>query len=59
MPFNAEQFAMFDQGGAVSTERAALASAILSPSFQSAFNVVKGSLPARTDVSDEAFDACG
>jgi glucose/mannose transport system substrate-binding protein len=27
--------------------------------FQSAFNVVKGSAPARTDVSDEAFDACG
>lgn len=57
--FNADQFAMFDQGGAVSAEQAALASAILSPSFQSAFNVVKGSVPARTDVSDEAFDACG
>ncbi len=57
--FNADQFAMFDQGGAVSPQQAALASAILSPSFQSAFNVVKGSVPARTDVSDEAFDACG
>lgn len=57
--FNADQFAMFDQGGAVSPEQAALAKAILSPSFQSAFNVVKGSVPARTDVSDEAFDACG
>ena len=57
--FNADQFAMFDQGGSVSVEQAALASAILSPSFQSAFNVVKGSVPARTDVSDEAFDACG
>ena len=57
--FNADQFAMFNQGGTVSTEQAALASAILSPSFQSAFNVVKGSAPARTDVSDEAFDACG
>ncbi|MEM8855362.1 MAG: ABC transporter substrate-binding protein [Pseudomonadota bacterium] len=57
--FNADQFAMFDQGGEVSAEQAALASAILSPSFQSAFNVVKGSVPARTDVSDEAFDACG
>ncbi|MCP3969183.1 MAG: carbohydrate ABC transporter substrate-binding protein [Rhodobacteraceae bacterium] len=56
--FNADQFAMFDQGGPVSAEQAALASAILSPSFQSAFNVVKGSVPARTDVSDEAFDAC-
>ena len=50
---------MFDQGGQVSEQQAALATAILSPSFQSAFNVVKGSVPARTDVSDEAFDACG
>ncbi len=57
--FNADQFAMFDQGGTVSPEQAALASAILSPSFQSAFNVVKGSVPARTDVSDADFDACG
>ena len=57
--FNADQFMMFDQGGTVSAEQAALASAILSPSFQSAFNVVKGSVPARTDVSDADFDACG
>jgi len=57
--FNADQFMMFDQGGEVSAEQAALAAAILSPSFQTAFNVVKGSVPARTDVSDEAFDACG
>lgn len=57
--FNADQFMMFDQGGDVSAEQSTLASAILSPSFQSAFNVVKGSAPARTDVSDEAFDACG
>ena len=57
--FNADQFAMFDQGGAVSPEQAALASAILSPSFQVAFNVVKGSVPARTDAPDAEFDACG
>lgn len=57
--FNADQFAMFDQGGEVSSEQASLASAILSPSFQSAFNVVKGSVPARTDVADTDFDACG
>lgn len=56
--FNADQFMMFDQGG-VSEEQAALASAILSPTFQSAFNVVKGSVPARTDVPDTDFDACG
>ena len=57
--FNADQFMMFDQGGSVSDEQAKLASAILSPSFQSAFNVVKGSVPARTDVSDADFDDCG
>ncbi|MEM8871963.1 MAG: ABC transporter substrate-binding protein, partial [Pseudomonadota bacterium] len=57
--FNADQFMMFDQGGSVSAEQAALASAILSPNFQSAFNVVKGSVPARTDVSDADFDDCG
>src|SRR6478735_7047097 len=33
--------------------------ATLSKSFQSAFNVVKGSVPARTDVPDTDFDACG
>ncbi|MEL6205446.1 MAG: ABC transporter substrate-binding protein [Pseudomonadota bacterium] len=57
--FNADQFAMFDQDGTVSDEQAALASSILSPSFQSAFNVVKGSVPARTDVPDTDFDDCG
>jgi glucose/mannose transport system substrate-binding protein len=57
--FNADQFAMFagdDEGAA---DQAELARSIMSPAFQSAFNVVKGSVPARTDVSDEAFDACG
>jgi glucose/mannose transport system substrate-binding protein len=44
--------------GAVAPQEA-MAKAILSPEFQIAFNTVKGSVPARTDVSDEAFDACG
>ncbi len=57
--FNSDQFALFKQGDAVSDEQGALAKAIMAPSFQSAFNVVKGSVPARVDVSDEAFDACG
>jgi glucose/mannose transport system substrate-binding protein len=57
--FNADQFAMFDQGGEVSAEQAALATAILSPSFQIAFNKVKGSVPARTDVDGSSLDACG
>jgi glucose/mannose transport system substrate-binding protein len=36
-----------------------MASDIESPDFQSAFNVVKGSVPARTDVPNDAFDDCG
>ncbi len=37
-----------------------MAAAIENPAFQSAFNVVKGSAPARTDVSETpTFDACG
>ncbi|PKF51692.1 ABC transporter substrate-binding protein [Enterovibrio nigricans] len=55
--FNADQFVMFDVGD--SKAQQAMAKAIMSPEFQSAFNVVKGSVPARTDVSNEAFDACG
>jgi glucose/mannose transport system substrate-binding protein len=57
--FNSDQFALFKQGDSVSPEQAALAKAIMSPSFQVAFNVVKGSVPARIDASDEKFDACG
>ena len=57
--FNADQFALFKVGGDKAGAQAKLASAILEPGFQSAFNVVKGSAPARTDVSDAAFDACG
>jgi glucose/mannose transport system substrate-binding protein len=57
--FNADQFAMFNQGDMVSDEQAALAKAILSPSFQIAFNKVKGSVPARTDVAGDELDACG
>ena len=37
----------------------ALASTVMSKETQVAFNVIKGSVPARTDVSDEKFDACG
>ena len=57
--FNSDQFAMFAVGEERRPAQEKLASAIMSTSFQSAFNVVKGSVPARTDVSDEAFDDCG
>ena len=57
--FNSDQFVMFKVGSGREAAQAELAKAIMSPSFQSAFNVVKGSVPARTDVSDAAFDDCG
>jgi glucose/mannose transport system substrate-binding protein len=58
--FNSDQFAMFAQTeeGAMAAQ-GEMARAIMSPSFQSAFNVVKGSVPARTDVPNDAFDDCG
>ncbi len=58
--FNSDQFAMFNQTDAGKQEaQVNMAKAIMDPAFQSAFNVVKGSVPARTDVSNEAFDDCG
>ncbi|WP_176084568.1 ABC transporter substrate-binding protein [Martelella sp. HB161492] len=58
--FNSDQFAMFKvKDPAAQDAQKAMASAIMSPKFQSAFNVVKGSVPARTDVPNDAFDACG
>jgi glucose/mannose transport system substrate-binding protein len=57
--FNSDQFVMFQVGADRRPAQAKLASSILDPNFQSAFNVVKGSVPARTDVPDADFDACG
>lgn len=57
--FNADQFMMFKVGDDRKEAQLLMASAIENPSFQSAFNVVKGSVPARTDVPDTAFDDCG
>lgn len=58
--FNSDQFAMFNVSGDDKLQaQQAMASAIESPKFQSAFNVVKGSVPARTDVADTDFDDCG
>jgi glucose/mannose transport system substrate-binding protein len=57
--FNSDQFVMFKVGTDRQQAQNALASATMDPAFQSAFNVVKGSAPARTDVPDTAFDACG
>lgn len=57
--FNADQFAMFAVGEESVAAQAAMASSVMSPEFQVAFNIVKGSAPARIDVSDAEFDACG
>ncbi|WP_170971416.1 MULTISPECIES: ABC transporter substrate-binding protein [Mesorhizobium] len=57
--FNSDQFMMFKVGDAEKKAQDLMASDIESPDFQSAFNVVKGSAPARTDVPNTAFDDCG
>lgn len=58
--FNSDQFAMFNvSSDTAKAAQAEMAKAIMAPEFQSAFNVVKGSVPARTDVPNTAFDDCG
>ncbi|MBL8908432.1 MAG: carbohydrate ABC transporter substrate-binding protein [Rhizobiales bacterium] len=57
--FNSDMFMMFKVGDANKNAQLMMASDIMSPDFQSSFNVVKGSVPARTDVPDAAFDDCG
>ena len=58
VPFNADQFVMFQVGEDKADAQNKLASAILSPEFQIAFNKVKGSVPARTDIEAAEFDEC-
>jgi glucose/mannose transport system substrate-binding protein len=56
---NADSFAFFDVSGEDRIEgQEVLASKIMSPAFQETFNLAKGSIPARTDVALDAFDAC-
>jgi glucose/mannose transport system substrate-binding protein len=57
--FNSDLFAMFKVEKDKIPAQMQIASAIESPSFQTAFNIVKGSAPARTDIPDTEFDACG
>lgn len=57
--YNSDMFGMFNVPEDRKAAQIALATATLSKSFQSAFNVVKGSVPARIDVPDTDFDACG
>lgn len=57
--FNADQFAMFKVGKSQEAGQMKLASAIMDKNFQEKFNLVKGSIPARMDVADTNFEACG
>ncbi|MDB6178277.1 ABC transporter substrate-binding protein [Paracoccus sp. Z330] len=57
--FNSDQFAMFDVSEDKVGAQKLMASAVMDPDFQVAFNTVKGSVPARTDVADTEFDDCG
>lgn len=59
MTFLADQFAMFNVDSAEAKDaQAKMASAIMAPSFQIAFNQVKGSVPSRTDIDRSVFDTC-
>jgi len=57
--FNTDSFGMMKLGKAQEDAQMKLASAIMDPKFQEAFNIKKGSIPARSDVPDTNFDACG
>lgn len=56
---NSDSFAFFKVSGADKVEgQKVLASLVMAPDFQRTFNLAKGSIPARTDVSFEGFDSC-
>ncbi|WP_126976414.1 ABC transporter substrate-binding protein [Frigidibacter oleivorans] len=57
--YNVDSFAMFEVEGEDAKEgQALLAELIVGPSFQETFNLNKGSIPVRTDVSLDKFDMC-
>lgn len=56
--FHGDFFEFFAAKGDAKAAQDALASAIMNPSFQETFNLVKGSIPARMDVPGDKFDAC-
>ena len=57
--YNTDMFAMFKVPESQRAGQLALADASMSVAVQSAFNAIKGSVPARMDVPDTAFDMCG
>jgi glucose/mannose transport system substrate-binding protein len=57
--FNVDSFAMFKLKSADAQKgQADLASAIMSPQFQEVFNLNKGSIPVRLNLSMAKFDEC-
>jgi hypothetical protein len=57
--FNTDFFAMFKVSKDKLPGQYALASSVMDPGFQESFNLVKGSIPARSDVPGDKFDSCG
>ncbi|MFZ1431175.1 MAG: ABC transporter substrate-binding protein [Geminicoccaceae bacterium] len=57
--FNSDSFGMMKVSEAEEDAQFKLAAAIMDPAFQESFNLKKGSIPARNDVPDTNFDACG
>jgi glucose/mannose transport system substrate-binding protein len=57
--FNSDSFGMMKVGRAEEDAQFKLAAAIMDPAFQETFNIKKGSIPARNDIPDTNFDACG
>lgn len=56
---NSDSFTFFKVSGEDNLKgQQVLASLIMSPGFQETFNLAKGSIPARTDVALDKFDAC-
>jgi len=57
--YNVDSFAMFDVDGEdKQAGQALLAELVVGESFQEVFNLNKGSIPVRNDVSLDAFDSC-
>ncbi|EPX80270.1 ABC transporter substrate-binding protein [Litoreibacter arenae] len=57
--YNVDSFAMFEvDGDDKKAGQALLAELVMGPKFQEVFNMNKGSIPARTDVSLDGFDSC-
>lgn len=56
--FNIDSLAMFRVEGEEREAQQALARLVLEPTFQEAFNLAKGSIPARPDLDMNGFDVC-